>query len=96
MISTELLSRFNVARALIYASSPQVQAQDGYLYVMDETGAIADKVAVLVAPDSFDRIRTAIIKNPLSISLVELPCRPVSERYAIAQRVSIYHAFMLT
>ena len=96
MISTELLSRFNIARALFYASSPQVQDRGGHLVILDEHGEISDNVALLATPYSYDRLRKAIIDRPLSISLVELPDRPLAERYAIAERVSIYHAFMLT
>lgn len=96
MISTELLSRFNVARALIYASSSQVQVQDGIIVIIDEHGAVCTSVARLAYSDSFEWLRKAIIARPQSISLVELPERPVHERYAIAERVSIYHAFMLT
>lgn len=96
MVSTEMLRAFTTVRALIFASSPQVEDRDGHLVILDEHGKVYTIVAKLAGPDSFERLRNGIINNPQNISLVVLPDRPLPERYAIAERVSIYHAYMLT
>jgi hypothetical protein len=95
MVPFAILNKFNILRALIYASSPQVRERDGYIEILDSHDN-AERVAACVVSDSFERIVQAIHKNPLSVSLVVLAERTDSERYAIAERVSIYHAFMLT
>lgn len=96
MIPNEVIETFNLIRALIYASSPQIEQRNGILVTLDENGSIDKQAARLADSGSLERIRKALFRRPSSISLVVLPDRDPRERYAIAQDVSLYHAFILT